>query len=256
MDVLGETWTFLTSAASWTGSRGILARGWAHVWISLVSTAIAAVIALPSGSVMAHRRIAPIASVAVVNIGRAIPSFALIALLFPLSLRYGFGLGFWPTSVALVVLGIPPMFANAYAGVAETPDATIEAARSLGMTDIQVLRRVELPFAIPLLTAGVRISSVQIFATATLGAFVGYECLGSFIASGLARGRSGQPEVLAGAILVAVSALIVDSAIGRSEERLAPWRSASRQSEEPETDGPVPARPQALIAHSTESSTA
>ena len=128
-----------------------------------------------------------------VNLGRAIPSFAIIALVFPFSIRYGFGLGFWPTCVALVALGIPPMFTNAYSGVMETRNDIVEAASGIGMTGPQVLRKVELPAAVPLLMTGVRVSAVQIIATATLGALVGYECLGTYIVAGLARGPTGRP---------------------------------------------------------------
>lgn len=223
MSVLADTWEFLTAADSWTGPRGILERGRAHIWISLVATVIAAAIAVPSAIVLAHRRWLPIMSVAVINVGRAIPSFAIIALLFPLSIEYGFGLGFWPTCVALVALGIPPMFTNTYAGVAGTPPELVEAAQGIGMTGGEVLRKVELPSALPLLFTGVRVSAVQIVATATLGAIVGYECLGSFIVAGLARGSAGQPTMLAGAILVAALALAVDVVLNVLEPRFTPW---------------------------------
>lgn len=223
VSVLADTWEFLTTADSWTGPRGILERGRAHVWISVVATAIAAGIAIPSAIVLAHRRWLPIVSVAVINVGRAIPSFAIIALLFPLSIQYGFGLGFWPTCVALVALGIPPMFTNTYAGIAGTPPELVEAARGIGMTGSEVLRKVELPSALPLLFTGVRVSAVQIVATATLGAIVGYECLGSFIVAGLARGSAGQATMLAGAILVAALALAVDVVLNVLEPRFTPW---------------------------------
>jgi osmoprotectant transport system permease protein len=228
MGVAADAWSFLTTADNWSGERGILARGRAHVWISLVATLLAAAIATPSAVVLAHRRTAPILSVAVVNIGRAIPSFAIIALVFPLSIQYGFGLGFWPTCIALVALGIPPMFTTTYTGIAGTPPETLEAARGIGMTGPEVLRKVELPSALPLIVTGVRISTVQIVATATLGAIVGYECLGSFIISGLARGTAGQPAVVAGAVLVAALALAVDLVLDRVEPRLTPWAERLR----------------------------
>lgn len=223
MSVLADTWEFLTTADSWTGRRGILARGQAHVWISLVATAIAAALAIPSAIVLAHRRWLPIVSVAVINIGRAIPSFAIIALLFPLSIQYGFGLGFWPTCVALVALGVPPMFTNTYAGIAGTPPELVEAGRGIGMTGGELLRKVELPSALPLVFTGLRVSAVQIVATATLGAIVGYECLGSFIVAGLARGSAGQASMLAGAILVAGLAIVVDVTLNVLEPRFTPW---------------------------------
>jgi osmoprotectant transport system permease protein len=240
MSLLIDTWDFLATADNWTGPRGILARGQSHLWISLVASAMSAAIALPSAIWLAHRRIAPIASVAVVNIARAIPSFALIALVFPISLQFGFGLGFWPTCVALVALGIPPIFANTYAGVAGTPDDIIEAARGIGLREREVLRLVELPSAVPLIMNGIRVSVVQIVATATLGAIVGYECLGSFIVSGLARGRSGQPSVLVGGVFVAGLALSIDALLGALATRFAP-----------RTEGAEGARAPSMSPHSS-----
>jgi osmoprotectant transport system permease protein len=223
MRVLVEAFQFLLDPSNWTGPRGILQRGWAHLRISIVATVISAAVAIPAAVWMAHGRRLPTVSVALVNLGRAIPSFAIIALVLPFSIRFGFGLGFWPTCVALVALGIPPMFTNAYAGIAETPLQVTEAARGIGMTGTQVLREVELPVAMPLLLTGVRISAVQIVATATLGAIVGYECLGTYIVAGLARGTAGRPEVLVGAILVAALALVIDLLLDRLQQALTPW---------------------------------
>ncbi|MEZ5259607.1 MAG: ABC transporter permease [Ilumatobacteraceae bacterium] len=222
MSVLGDAIAFLTDGANWSGRRGILAYGQAHLWISVVA-AMAAAIAVPPAVFLAHKRRWPVLAVAVVNIGRAIPSFAVVALVRPFSIRFGLGLGFWPTCVALVALGIPPIFTNAYEGIVGTPDDAVDAARGIGMSSPQVLRRVELPHAVPLLVTGLRVATVQIVATATLGALVGYECLGTFIIAGLARGSAGRPEVLAGAALVTVLALSADALIGRLAPRLAPW---------------------------------
>lgn len=216
---------FLLDPANWTGPRGILSRTWAHLWVSIVAVTISAAIAIPSAIWLAHRRRLPNVSVALVNLGRAIPSFAIIALVLPFSIRFGFGLGFWPTCIALVALGIPPMFTNAYSGVAETPDHLTEAAAGIGMTGPQVLRKLELPSAVPLLVTGVRISAVQIIATATLGAVVGYECLGTYIVAGLARGAAGRPQVLAGAVLVAALALLADLLLDHLQRRLTPWNT-------------------------------
>ncbi len=228
MNAVSDAFEFLLTPDGWTGGNGILARGWAHVWISIVAVTISAAISIPVAVWLAHARRAPNLSIAMVNVGRAIPSFAIIVLVFPLSIRYGFGLGFWPTCVALVALGIPPMFTNAYAGVTETPLDLVEAATGVGMTEPQVLRKVELPAAVPLLVAGVRISAVQIVATATLGALVGYECLGTYIVAGLRRGERGLPDVIAGAILVATLALTVDLLLDRLERVLSPWHPRVR----------------------------
>lgn len=223
IDALRDVWVFFTTGENWTGTRGIWPLLVAHVHISIVATVFAVVIAVPPAVWLAHRRRFPVLSVAVANIGRAVPSFAIIVLALPISIQFGFGLGFWPTCVALVALGVPPLFVNTYAGIAGTPPDVIEAARGIGMTGAQVLRKVEIPTALPLIIAGFRLTAVQIIATATLGAFVGYQCLGTLILEGLARGTAAQDRLLAGAILVAALAMAVDAAIDRAEPRLVPW---------------------------------
>jgi osmoprotectant transport system permease protein len=228
MDVFGDAWSFLADPDNWTGPRGILVRLQAHVWVSIVALFFSALLAIPCALWLAHRRIAPVASVAIVNIGRAIPSFAIIALVLPFSIEYGFGLGFWPTCVALVALGIPPMFTNTYTGVAGAPAETMEAARGIGMTSGELLRKVELPLASPLIVTGIRISAVQIVATATLGALVGYECLGTFIVQGLAQSSRGYDRVVVGAMLVAGLSLTIDAVLGLAQPRLAPWAKRLR----------------------------
>lgn len=228
MSAVGDLWTFLTTAENWTGSRGIWSRTVAHVWISFVASLIAVAIAMPVAVALAHRRRLPVISVAVANIGRAIPSFAIIALVLPLSIRFGFGLGFWPTTVALVALGIPPIFTNTYTGIAGTPPELVEAAAGIGMTGTEILRLVELPVALPLVLAGFRVAAVQIVATATLGALVGYQCLGSFILEGIAQPRLYGDRLLAGAFLVALLAVAVEIILSRLEPRLVPWRFRTR----------------------------
>ncbi|MEZ5412258.1 MAG: ABC transporter permease [Acidimicrobiales bacterium] len=226
--LVGDIWRYLTASSSWAGDSGLGALTRAHLWISLVSTLAAVALAVPPAVWLAHRRQLPLLSVALVNVGRAVPSFAIVAFVFPLSIRYGFGLGFWPTCVALVALGIPPIFTNTYAGVAGVAPDVVEAARGMGMTGPQVLGRVELPLALPLILTGLRLSAVQITATATLGAFVGYECLGTPILQGLARGVAGRPQLVGGALLVIAAALATDAVIGRMIPRLVRWPTGLR----------------------------
>src|SRR5690606_39088920 len=159
-------------------------------------------IAVPAAVVLAHRRLLPVVSVAMVNIGRAVPSFAIVALVLPFSIRYGFGLGFWPTAVALVALAVPPIYTNTYAGIAGTSPQLAEAATGTGMAGGELLVRVELPVALPLILTGLRISVVQVIATATLGALVGYQCLGSYILEGLAQPTRARDRLIGGAALV------------------------------------------------------
>jgi osmoprotectant transport system permease protein len=223
MGIVGELWDFLSTGSNWSGSNGIWARTQAHAWISLVSVLLAAVIAIPAAVVLAHRRLFPVISVAMVNIGRAVPSFAIVALVLPFSIRYGFGLGFWPTTVALVALAVPPIFTNTYAGIAGTPPELVEAATGIGMTGRDLLARVELPVALPLVLTGLRISVVQVIATATLGALVGYQCLGSFILEGLAQPTRARERLIGGAALVTAMAVAAELALSRLEPRLLPW---------------------------------
>lgn len=224
MSLIRDALGFFTDSANWTGSRGILSRGWAHVWVSLVSTIFAVMLAAPAAVWLAHRRRFPVLSVAVANIGRAVPSFAVVVLVYPISVWLGFGLGFWPTAVALIALGIPPIFTNSYAAVTQVSAESVDAARGVGMTDRQVLTRVEVPAAMPLILGGVRTAAVQIVATATLGAFVGYQCLGSFVLEGVAQPTRARGKLIGGALLVALLAIATEVAISRLSRRFTVWQ--------------------------------
>jgi osmoprotectant transport system permease protein len=222
--IFSDLWGFISTADNWRGSSGIAARAQAHLWISVVATAIATSIALPPALLLAHLGKAPVLSVGVANIGRALPSFAVIALVLPISIGAGFGLGFWPTCAALVALGIPPIFTNTYTGVATTPAALRDAARGIGMTSSQVLLKVEIPHAINVILTGFRISAVQIVATASLGALVGYQCLGSYVIEGLAQPTRARDRLLTGAVLIAAMAMAADFLFNRVEGHLTRWR--------------------------------
>ncbi len=219
---LGQMWDYLQSEAAWSGRNGLPALAWAHVKISVVAVLIAGLVAVPAGVLLGHVRRGALVAVSVVNIGRAIPSFAILALLLPFSLRYGFGLGFWPTIVALVLLAIPPIFTNTYTGVRDVPDDAVEAARGMGMRAGELVRKVELPVAVPLIVTGLRVSAVQVVATATLGALVGYRNLGTPIVTGFTNPDKGR--MLAGALAVALLALVTDALFALAERILVPWR--------------------------------
>jgi osmoprotectant transport system permease protein len=220
---LQQLWDYLGSDAAWSGRNGLPALTWAHIQISFASVVFAALVAIPPAVWLGHVRRGGFVAVSVVNIGRAIPSYALMALLLPLALRYGFGLGFWPTVAALVLLAIPPIFTNTYTGVREVPGDAVEAARGMGMRSGDLIRRVEVPVALPLILTGLRVSAVQVVATTTLGALVGYRCLGSPIVAGFQRRDKG--ELLAAAILVAVLALVADGLFSLAVRWLVPWRA-------------------------------
>jgi osmoprotectant transport system permease protein len=232
MGALADLWNYLTEADNWWGTTGILKLTWAHIYLSGVALLISSALALPAAIGLAHQRKGSLAATSIVNVGRALPSFAIIALALPFSLRWGFGLGFWPTCVALVALGVPPIFTNAYTAIVGVPAASLEAARGVGMTEAEVLRQVEVPAALPLILTGIRVSAVQIVATATLGALVGYRCLGSLIVIGLAQGKAGTDKLIAGAALVALLSVATDLFFGRLEKAATPWRRASRPAAE------------------------
>lgn len=212
MSLLEDVLGFFADPASWMGDSGILVRSFDHLRISAFATVVATMLALPPAALLGHRRRGSFLAVAVVNVGRAIPSFGIVALALPVSLRLGLGLGFWPTFLALVALALPPIFTNTYTGVRAVEPATVEAAAGMGMTGPQVLLRTELPLALPVIWTALRVSAVQVVATATLGAVVGWGGLGRYVIDGFAQGN--RVWVVAGGVLVAALALLTDLAFG------------------------------------------
>jgi osmoprotectant transport system permease protein len=221
-DAWSQMWDYLGSDGAWNGQNGLPALTWAHLKLSLAAMLFATLLALPPAIVLGHVDRGAFLAVSVVNVGRAVPSFAIVALLFPFSLRWGFGLGFWPTLVALVLLAAPPIFTNTYTGVRDVPADAVDAARGMGMRPTQLLRRVEVPVALPLILTGLRVSAVQVVATATLGALVGYRCLGTPIIAGFQKSDKGA--LLAAAILVITMALLFDALFAVAQRVLVPWR--------------------------------
>jgi osmoprotectant transport system permease protein len=220
-------WEYLSSDAAWSGRNGLPNLLYEHVRVSLIALAIAAAIAIPPAVLLGHLRRGGLVAVSVVNIGRAVPSFAAVALIYSLGSQYfGLGLGFWPTALALVLLGVPPIFTNTYVGVRNAPDEAIDAARGMGMRARELIRRVELPIAVPLVLTGLRVSAVQIVATATLGPLVGFRNLGTPIIIGLQRSNKGA--LLAAALAVIALALFTDALFAVSERKLTPWRAGVR----------------------------
>jgi osmoprotectant transport system permease protein len=212
---------YLTDSRSWWGRNGLVNLTWNHVRLSGAAVLAAMVLGLPPALALGHRRRGRFVAVTLVNISRAIPTFAVIAFVFPLSLQYGFGLGFWPTFVALVLLALPPMFVNAYTGISDVGAEVVESARGMGMRDREVLTKVELPAALPLIVAGVRVSAVQVVATTTLGALVGYRCLGTPILQAIATRDNGK--LVVAAILVAALSLLTELAFGLAGRQLTQW---------------------------------
>jgi osmoprotectant transport system permease protein len=192
-----------------------------HVGISLVSVLIAMAIALPLGLYIGHTRRGQAFAVNLANVGRAIPSLAAIAIVVPFTqaLDPGPGFNLYPTVIAMIVLAIPPILVNTYAGVSGVDADLVESARAMGMTERQVLTGVEVPVAIPIIVGGIRSASVQVIATATLGAIYGLGALGGFIVEGVAQNDDGQ--LFAGVLLVALLALLAEGGLALVQRRIA-----------------------------------
>ena len=159
------------------------------------------------------------------NVGRAVPSLAAIAIVVPFTQMIDPALGFnlYPTVIAMVLLAIPPILVNTYAGVADVDRDLVESARGMGMTEGQVLRGIEIPFAIPVIVGGLRSASVQVIATATLGAVYGLGALGGFIVEGVAQRDDGR--LFAGVVLVALLALGAEAGLALVQRRLSSSRN-------------------------------
>lgn len=221
MGLLGDVVAWLADGDNWTGSRGILLRAREHVTMSTVSMAAALVLALPVGIVLGHIRRAGAVAINVSNVGRALPSFAILAIgvqLFGIR-RYPL-VGSMTTFIALVALAVPPIVTNAYVGMSQVADDVRDSARGMGLSPRQVLTRIELPLAAPLIMAGIRTSAVQVVATATIAAQVGWGGLGRFIIDGIAV--RDFVRVLGGAVLVAALALATEATLAAIQRLLTP----------------------------------
>ncbi len=202
IEFLGEVAAWFADPGSWTGRSGIAARLTEHLWISGVSLAASLAIGLPLGLFIGHTGRWAAAVVAVANVGRAVPSLGFMGLAFLALLPVGLGVGPLPAILALTALGIPPIVVNTYAGLRDVDRDLLEAARGMGMRGSEVLRRVEVPVALPVILAGVRTSAVQIVATATLATVVGGGALGELILIGF--NIRDQAQIFGAALLVAL----------------------------------------------------
>ncbi len=235
MDFLVEVAAYFNDRANWRGEAGLANLIGEHLWVSAVAMAVALAVALPLGLVLGHLGRGGVVAINVSNIGRALPSFAVLVIALQVS-----SIGTTPALVALVALAIPPMVTNSYVGIREVDDELVESARGMGMTGRQVFTGVELPVAIPLVMAGVRTAAVQVVGTATLAALVGYGGLGALVVLGLRTGDN--VEVFAGALAVAVLALATEVVLGRVQRALtpAPLRRGQGGAEEVEVVAPRP----------------
>ena len=208
--MLADAWRYLVAHPGAFGTAlGV------HVALSFSALVLAAAIGI-SAAIAANRR--PAAAIALTNaanVGRTLPSLAVLALVMPLM-----GTGFAPSLLALTLLALPPIVQNTLAGLRSVEPDVVDAARGMGMTARQVLRRIELPIALPALFAGLRTAAVQVISGAVLAAFIGGGGLGDFITAGIAM--MALPQLLVGAIPVTLLAIGVDFAFGAAQRRLTP----------------------------------
>lgn len=206
---------WFTDPAHWTGPDGIPTRLVEHLQISAESVLIGMVIALPIGIVLGHYGRFGNLAMNISNVGRAIPSFALLVLSFQV-----FGLGNTPIIISLVALAIPPMVTNSYVAMREVDPDIKDAARGMGYRELRQVLRVEIPLAVPLLMAGIRTSAVQVVATATLAALIAGGGFGRYIIDGL--DQQNYTKLVAGAVLVALLALATEWSLAGLERLLVP----------------------------------
>lgn len=246
MDLLAEVWDWFLTPSTWTGAGidpGILVRGYEHVSMSFQALLFAASLALPVGMYIGHRRRFEFMAISLGNLGRALPSFGILGISFAVTTALDVPgvLGFWATFIALFLLAIPPVLTNTYVGIKGVDRDTIEAARGMGMSEREILLKIELPLAAPLIVAGLRLAAVQVVATATLGALVAWGGLGRYIVDGFAAGRLGDVQLLGGAILVGVLAVATEIGFGLAQRRVTPkTRSSVTTERKGPADAPLP----------------
>lgn len=220
MNLLEDTAAWLTDPANWSGGDGIPLRLGEHLAVSAAALLVTIAIALPLGLFVGHTRRGASVAINLANLGRALPTLAVITIVLPLTTAIDPQLGFkfYPTLIALVVLGIPPILVNTYVGISGVDADLVESARGMGLTEPQVLRRVEIPVAVPVLAGGIRSAAVQIVATATLGAIFGGGGLGRYLVEGIAQNDNGK--IFGGVTLVAVLCLVTEGVFAMLQRRM------------------------------------
>jgi osmoprotectant transport system permease protein len=206
--VLADAWRYLLEHPDRFGDAL-----WRHVTLSAAALAIASALAIPLGvRLAAHARIAFVA-INAANVGRTLPSLAVLALTMPL-----LGTGFAPSLFALTLLALPPILINTHAAVRQVDADVIDAARGMGMTPREITRRIVVPLAVPVIAAGVRIAAIQVISGAVLAAYIGGGGLGDFITAGIAMMQ--LPLLLVGAVPATLLAIGTDFAFGRLQKSL------------------------------------
>lgn len=206
MNLFAQAFGWIFDPSHWKTGPDISGHLLEHLAVSGLCVLIAIVIALPIGVAIGHTGKGRGAAILISNVTRALPTLGLLSILILL-----FGIGLLPITIVLVILAIPPMLAGAYAGIESVDKQTIDAARALGMTEWQIITRVEFPLAAPLLIGGLRATALQVIATLGIASAFAFGGLGIYLINGLAQADFVQ--LLAGAILITALALIVDGVL-------------------------------------------
>ena len=218
--LLGDVARWFADPANWQGPHGIPVRVLEHIELSGLAVAVAVAIAMPVALYLGHVGRGGFIAINVANIGRALPSLALLAFGLIIAISVGLGLGFWPTMFALVPLAIPPIVTNTFVAVRQVDRDVVDAARGMGLAERQILARIEVPLGLPLMLDGIRTAAVNVVATATLGALVAGGALGRFIVDGFALREYDQ--LVGGALLVALLAIVTEITFGALARASAP----------------------------------
>jgi len=234
MNFLTQALTYLTTASNWFGPVGLGARVLEHLEYTAAAVVVSALIAIPVGMIVGHTGRGTLVVVSLVNALRALPTLGVLLLAVLL-----WGLGLVPPIVALMLLGIPPLLAGTYAGIAAVDRTVVDAARSMGMTELRVLLRVEVPNALPLIVGGLRTATLQVVATATVAAYASLGGLGRYLIDGI---KVRQFHIaLVGALMVASLALILDGVLAFAVWASAPGTGRLRRS--PHVQASISAEP-------------
>lgn len=213
---LGEVLAYLTDGESWSGTSGLANRIFEHVLISGLALAAAFLVAVPLAVWLGHVGRGGVLAVNAGNAARAVPTFALLVLF--VMLPDPLGANTFSFVLALGLFALPPLLTNTYVGMREVDNDVVDAARGVGMSGWQVVRRVELPLATPLIATGVRLAAVQVVATATVLGLVGGGAVGRIIATGFATQDQGQ--IIGAALIVTLLALLTEGLFELLERRI------------------------------------
>ncbi|MGR2753538.1 ABC transporter permease [Agromyces arachidis] len=237
MSLFADAFAWILDPANWSGPDGIGAQLWFHLVFSLAVVAGAAVIALPIGAFVGHTGRGREAAVTISGGMRALPTLGVLTII-----ALALGVVLIAPYIALVILAIPPVLAGAYAGIGAVDRRTVDAARAMGMTELQIVGRVEFPIALPTIMGGIRSAVLQVVATATLAAYVGGPGLGTYLFLGIQT--RDYPLMLGASILVIALALVLDAVFAGLQRLVVP--AGVRAARGGERLRLRPARPQAV----------